>query len=503
MSFIADDINNFKNQVYQLEQKWRSDRFTHTRRPYNADIIVSKRGTFKLEHAGGPLSKKLWSVLNQIQAQGLGTVAFDTWNPSQVLTTSTQNLELSYISNQQVIIETQGDPSSPIPSPATPLSTLPRKVDQILRSQVWFDRRQVELRHRLRSEAGLDSELPLSVDFYRPIVVDADLVGSNVPSLMRLSRLLIERGAAGIQLDDAQQTYSSILNQANIKVLYPVGQHINRLVALRAQSDIMDTETVVFTKLSSLQAGYVASNLDTRDHPYILGATVPTRPLAEVLREAQASGASTPDQLNFIRNSWMNNANVLTYRDAIAQAIRLKGGLSPDQISKEVEVWLDNTRNTSLDHAKDLASQLGLEKVFWDWNLPRSQEGYYMYANTLEAAISRARHFAPYSDVVTLQSDAPDIGLADAFAVSLKKDHKNLLLGYSYPPLQSIDLTLNQYHVELASIVQQIADVGFAWQTLSLNPLNSNNVTKDPVAQQLFDSSIVTFASALRKKHSE
>ncbi|CAN0480901.1 unnamed protein product, partial [Ectocarpus sp. 12 AP-2014] len=77
------------------------------------------------------------------------------------------------------------------------------------------------------------------------------------------------------------------------KVLVSMQEHCDRLVAARLQADIMGTETVIVARTDAEAASLLDNNVDPRDHPFIVGATVRgTRPLNELVREARAGGAS-------------------------------------------------------------------------------------------------------------------------------------------------------------------------------------------------------------------
>ena len=62
----------FLAEVEQVKQWWSDPRWRHTKRPFTAEQIVSKRGNVKIEYPGNALSKKLWGILeNRFQVGAL------------------------------------------------------------------------------------------------------------------------------------------------------------------------------------------------------------------------------------------------------------------------------------------------------------------------------------------------------------------------------------------------------------------------------------------------
>jgi isocitrate lyase len=179
---------------------------------------------------------------------------------------------------------------------------------------------------------------------------------------------------------------------------------------------------------------------------------------------AEAEGKSGA-ALQSIEDAWVAAANLQVISDTLADALK-KQGTSDFRVSE----FKRRTAHVSNPQAVEIATkEFGLRKVpYWDWDAPRTREGFYRYKGGTQCAVNRAVAFAPYADMLWMETKSPILAQAKEFAMGVHNERPGHWLAYNLSPSFNWDAA-GMGTKEIKDFVWELGKLGFVWQFITVS----------------------------------
>jgi isocitrate lyase len=236
-----------------LANEWKTHpRWQGITRGYRAEDVLRLRGTVQVQHTLARLgAEKLWQYMSERPfVNALGALT-----GNQAMQQVKAGLDAIYLSGWQVAGDANLSGHMYPDQSLYPADSVPAVVKRINNTLQRAD----ELYHA----EGNDS-----IDWFKPIVADAEAGFGGVLNAFELMKQMIEAGAAGVHFED-QLSSAKKCGHMGGKVLVPTQEAVNKLVAARLAADLCDVPTVLIARTDAESATLITSDVDERDRPFI------------------------------------------------------------------------------------------------------------------------------------------------------------------------------------------------------------------------------------------
>jgi isocitrate lyase len=248
-----------KEFIKALEKEWKtSPRWVGIERPYSAENVWNLRGTVQIEYTLARRgAQKLWDLLGS----GELVAALSAITGSQAVQQVKAGLKSIYVSGWQVAgdmndaLETYPDQSM---YPADSGPNLVRRINNALQ-------RADQIYHMQRRN---------TVDWFVPIVADAEAGFGGLLNAHELMKHYIEAGAAAVHFEDQLASLKKCGHLGG-KVLVPTREFISKLVAARLAADLRGVDTLIIARTDAESATILANDIDEYDREFLTGERTP------------------------------------------------------------------------------------------------------------------------------------------------------------------------------------------------------------------------------------
>ncbi len=237
------------------------------------------------------------------------------------------------------------------------------------------------------------------IDYFLPIVADAESGFGGVLNTHELVKHLIEAGAAGIHLED-QLSSAKKCGHMGGKVLVSTQEMINKLVASRLAADIMDVTIIIIARTDALSGALLQSDSDKQDHKFITGE--------------------------------------------------------------------------------------------------RTEEGFFKTKAGMDQAVSRGLAYAPYCDMLWMETAIPDIGECREFVQEIQKEYPNKMFAYNCSP--SFNWKAKLSDTEIRSFKDELGELNVKFQFITLAGFHSLNYSMFELSEKYRDTGMTGFVELQEKE---
>jgi isocitrate lyase len=531
-----------ENQISELQEYFSSSRFDGVQRLYSERQVAEQQGTIANDYTvAREAAEGFFSLLREKFLNKSSVTTFGPYSPGQAVTIKRSGIEGIYLGGWATSAKgsINEDPGADLAS--YPLSQVPDEAASIVRALLTADRNQKFFRSRMTEEQRQKSP---EIDFSPYIIADADTGHGGDAHVRNLIRRFVEVGVPGYHIEDQRPGTKKCGHQGG-KVLVPVDEQIKRLNTARFQLDIMRVPGIIVARTDAEAATLLESNNDSRDHAFILGATNINVPLYKfcalavqrmfnqsghkdvlghllydlaeeqydlatnwfksadiyeklqtiIAKKVSADGLELEHMLDeamtIVVQAWESDAGIKTFPEAVADRIRLLQNDGQDT-AMSVDEWMAYAKKVSHFMARQKAKEIGAN-IPWDWNRPRTTEGFFQIRGGIDYAIAKSLAVAPFADLIWMETKTANLKEATEFAEAIHAVYPDKMLAYNLSPSFNWDTT-GMSDEEMRQFPSDIGKLGYVFNFITYGGHQADGVAGEELATALKQDGMLALA---------
>lgn len=238
---------------------WAPDRWNNIKRDYTPDDVTALAGSLPIQHTLAENgAQKLWELLHtEDYVPTLGT-----FTGNQAVQQIKAGLKAIYLSGWQVAADANNSGNMYPDQSLYPADSVPAVVKRINKALQRADQIQC-----MEQASG---ELTTDIDYYAPIIADAEAGFGGALNAFELMKSMIEAGAAAVHFED-QLASEKKCGHLGGKVLVPTRTFVKTLNSARIAADVMGVPTLIMARTDAEAARLITSDVDEYDAPFVTG----------------------------------------------------------------------------------------------------------------------------------------------------------------------------------------------------------------------------------------
>lgn len=361
-------MTNRSEQIAALEKDWQENpRWKNIKRGYTAEDVVRLRGSVQQEYTLARRgAEKLWDLLANNNSKKGYVNCMGALTAGQAYQQARAGIEAIYLSGWQVAADNNSTETMYPDQSLYAVDSVPTVVRRI---NATFTRAD-EIQWKSIADGKVKEEE--AIDFFLPIVADAEAGFGGVLNAFELMKNMIKNGAAGVHFEDQLASVKKCGHMGG-KVLVPTQEAVQKLIAARLAADVLGVPTLLLARTDANAADLMTSDFDKYDADFVTGE--------------------------------------------------------------------------------------------------RTEEGFYRTKAGIDQAINRGLAYAPYADLLWVETATPSIEEAKKFADAIHAQFPGKLLAYNCSP--SFNWKKNLSDEQIATFQDDLAKMGYVYQFITLAGIHS------------------------------